>query len=114
MESVSRYSIVAKLTDDKLNIITAKANLDSDVRDRKQRIDTIKSELADWKSSLKLETENKEKEYLRKIREAERDAKNAEERKASKSKAYDEKVKALDEALAHIQKISESAEKSQS
>jgi hypothetical protein len=54
-ESQSRYSIVADLTETKLEIITAKSNLDSDTKIAKQKIEQLNEELKDLEESQKEE-----------------------------------------------------------
>lgn len=108
-ESQSRYSIVNELTETKLEIITAKSNLDSEVKIAKQRTEELREELKDWEASQKDESARTKREKEREIKKAVRDASNAEEKKKTKGVAYEEKLKAIDEALDKIQKISESS-----
>ena len=110
-ESQSRYSIVERLTEMKLEIITAKSNLDSDAKIAKQKIEQLKEEIADLEASQKEEIAALKRKKEREISNAERESKNAEEKKQTKSRAYDEKLKALDEALEKIKAISDSAAK---
>ena len=108
-ESQSRYSIVANLTQSKLDIITAKSNLDNDVKVAKQKIEQLKEELKDWEAGQKDSTAQEKRERERLIKQSERDAKNSDERKKSKELSYDLKLKAIEEALDKIESISESA-----
>lgn len=108
-ESQSRYSIVERLTSQKLDIITAQSNIDSEVKKSQQKVQSLKEDLGDWEATIKQDIERSRREKDREIKLAERDAKNASERKRSKENAYKIKIKAIDEALGRIQKISETA-----
>jgi len=108
-ESVSRYSIVERLTQTKLEIISAKSQLDADITQKKQSVEEAKNALKDWESTIKSENDRQKREAIRNIEKLERDAKNAAERKRVKEDTYDKKIQAIDKALEQIQKISETA-----
>lgn len=108
-ESVSRYSIVERLTQTKLEIISAKSQLEADITSKEQSVDEAKQELKDWEASIKSENERQKREKQRMIEKFERDAENAVRRKKIKEETYDTKIKAIDTALQQIQKISETA-----
>jgi chromosome segregation ATPase len=108
-ESNSRYSIIANLTQSKLDIITAKSQLEGDVKHAKQKAEALQEDLKDWEQSIKAENERIKRDKQRKIKEAEREAKNAEDRKKAKAEAYDAKIKAIDEAMKKIEEISKTA-----
>lgn len=108
-ESQSRYSIVERLTQTKLEIISAKSQLDADITSKKQSVDESKEELKDWESTIKSEIDRQKREKTRNIAKLERDAKNSQERKKIKEDTYDKKIQAIDKALEQIQKISETA-----
>lgn len=110
-ESQSRYGIVADLTGTKLEIISAKASLDNEVKVSKQKVERMKSEFSDWRQGIKAENERQEREYNRKIKEAEIEARNCEERKKGKEQSFDLKLKAIDDALSKIEAISEASAK---
>jgi DNA repair exonuclease SbcCD ATPase subunit len=110
-ESQSRYSIVANLTETKLEIITAKSNLDGDTKIAKQKVEQLKEELNDLEESQKEEFASLKRKKEREISNAEREAKNAEEKKQTKNKAFEEKLEAIDKALDKIQAISDFAAK---
>jgi hypothetical protein len=107
--SNSRYSIIANLTQTKLDIITAKSQLDSGVKQSKQKVEALQEDLKDWEQSIKAENERTKRDKQRKIKEAERDAKNADEKKKTSAEAYDAKIKAIDEAISRIEEISKTA-----
>jgi hypothetical protein len=108
-ESQSRYSIVERLTETKLNIIQAKSQLDEEAKTKEQKIEQLKKDLLDWNSEAAQETERTKKQKQREIERAEIEYKNAKERKASKEKAFDEKLRAIDEALKRIEEISKTS-----
>jgi len=108
-ESQSRYSIVERLTRAKLDIISAKANLDSDVKVTEQEVISLKEDLKDWENNVKSATEKDKRDKQREIKRAERNANNCKDKKKVKENSYNEKVKAIDEALGRIEKISETA-----
>jgi len=108
-ESQSRYSIVERLTQSKLDIISAIANLDSDSKVKKQRVESLKEDLKDLESSHKAELERAKRSVQKEIKGAERDAKNSEDKKKSKKEGYERKIKVIDEALDKIEEISKTA-----
>jgi hypothetical protein len=110
-ESQSRYSIVERLTKEKLEIISAKSNLDSDITVKKQAVDEAKADLSDWEKNIKSDVEELRQKKKREIEKLERAAKNAAEKKKIKANTYEEKIKAINEALVQIQQISETAGK---
>lgn len=89
--------------------MTAKSQLGADVEAKKQAISETEAEFSDWKKNIKGETERNEREYQRAIEKSKRDADNTKARQKTKEKTYDNKIKAIDEALKQIQKISETA-----
>jgi len=110
-ESQSRYSIVERLTQIRLDIITAKSNLDGDAKLAQQKVEQLMEEMKDLEASQKEEFAALKRKKEREISNAERESKNAEERKQTKSKAFDEKLNAINEALDKLQSISDSAAK---
>lgn len=107
--SQSRYSIVERLTQTKLEIISAKSQLDADITSKQQAVDEAEQELKDWESSIKSNIEEQRREKKRAIDKLEREAKNAVARKKIKADTFDNKIKAIDQALSQIQKISETS-----
>jgi hypothetical protein len=108
-ESVSRYSIIERLTQSKLEIISSKSKLDGEITEKKQCAEEAKADLKDWKNNIKAEQDRHEREMQRKIEKLERDAKNAEARKKIKEQTYDLKLKAIEDALTKLEKVSEAA-----
>ncbi len=108
-ESQSRYSIVERLTETKLEIIYAKSQLDEEVKTKEQKVEQLKKDLLDWNNEVAQETERTKKQKQREIERAEIDYKNVKERKSAKEKAFDEKIGAVDEALKRIEEISKTS-----
>lgn len=108
-ESQSRYSIVERLTSQKLDIISAKSNLDSDITIKEQSVEQAKSELKDWEKNIKNNIEQDKRSKERDIESLERHAKNAKVKKKIKEATYKEKIEAIDQALKEIRKISETS-----
>jgi len=107
--SQSRYSIVLNLTSQKLEIISAKSQLDGDITVKEQAVIEAKDDLKDWDKNIKNNIEQEKRSKEREIEKLERNAKNAKERKKIKEATYKEKIAAIDEALKQIQKISETS-----
>lgn len=108
-ESQSRYSIVERLTQKKLDIITAKSELDDDLKAKEQKIDELKKSLQDWEADIKQDIERERRIKKREIERLERNFDYAMKRKDSKRKAYDDKFEAIEKALARIEEISKTA-----
>ena len=109
VESQSRYSIVERLTSSKLDIITAKSQLDNDIVMKKQTVEEAEADLKDWEKNIQSEVAKEKQDKKRHIEKLKTMAKNTADRKQIKSKTYDEKIAAIDNALVQIQKISETA-----
>ena len=65
--SQSRYSIVERLTQTKLEIISAKSQLDADITARKQAVDEAKESLKDWETNIKSENETQKRAFIRNV-----------------------------------------------
>lgn len=108
-ESQSRYSIVERLTDKKLEIMRAKAELDSDIKEKEQEITETKKRKEDYGTDSKEAVERETRKLSRDIEKAERNHKNAVDRKDSRTKTCDEQILSVDEALKRIEDISKAA-----
>lgn len=108
-ESQSRYSIVERLTQVKLDIITARSDLKEELKHKEQKITELKKDLENWnkdsEEDVRREKRNKEKQ----IEKAVQEYNNTKERLADKEKTYDEKIKAINEALNSIEEISKTS-----
>ena len=108
-ESQSRYSIVERLTKNKLEIIRSKTNLTEEVEDAKHKIEKLKSELENWEMNIKQDNERTKREKQRKIKEAEIESDDISNRKSTIESSLNEQLKTIDDSLEKIQKISETA-----
>ncbi len=106
-ESQSRYSIVERLTKTKLDIMSGKGRLKEQMQVREQELARAKKDKVNWEVDYEQETNRKDREYDRVIEEAKTELKNAEDLQKEKEEALDEKLKAVNDALDKIEKISE-------
>ncbi|MBI2145730.1 hypothetical protein HYU22_00110 [Candidatus Woesearchaeota archaeon] len=108
-ESQSRYSIVERLTQTKLEIMTKKSDLKEELRHKQQKVEEIKKDLLNWNKDIeedvKRECRNKEREVEKAVQEFE----NTQERLSEKEKVYDQKIGAIDNALKSIEEISKTS-----
>ncbi len=108
-ESQSRYSIVERLTQTKLDIMTAKSELKEELRHKEQKITELKKDLENWNKDIE-EDVHRERRNKEKLNEkAVLEYNNTKERLADKEKNYDEKISAIDEALKSIEEISKTS-----
>ena len=108
-ESQSRYSIVERLTERKLNLISAKSELDEGIRRKEQDVEDAAKQLEDFRFDSKREAETKERQLQREFERAQSKLKVAREQKVQKEKAYDMQLKAVEEALHRIEEVSKAA-----
>lgn len=108
-ESQSRYSIVERLTEMKLNIISEKLELESELKHKQQRVEQLKKELTDWESDIQQDTERNRRLKKREIEKANIESENAKEKKSAKEEALNEKIEAIDKALERIEEISKTS-----
>ncbi|KKP30756.1 MAG: hypothetical protein UR15_C0001G0001 [Parcubacteria group bacterium GW2011_GWA2_31_28] len=108
-DSQSRYSIVERLTVKKLEIISQKLELDSDVKHKEQEIGQLKKALLDWENDINQDIERTKRMKEREIEKANMNWENAKERKTAKEEALNEKIKAVEKALERIEEISKTS-----
>jgi biopolymer transport protein ExbB/TolQ len=108
-ESQSRYSIVERLTQKKLDIISEKLELDEDLKKKQQKVEQLKKELSDWDKDNQHDMERTRRLKQREIEKAEIEGANAEQIKSATEDSFDEKVKAIDRALERIEEISKTS-----
>ncbi len=108
-ESQSRYSIVERLTQKKLDIISENLELDDEVKRKEQRVEQLKKETEDWENEIQQETEKTRRLKQREIEKSEISRDNAVERKTAKGEALKEKIKAIERALERIEEISKTS-----
>jgi len=108
-ESQSRYSIVERLTQKKLDIISQKLDLEEDVRKKGQETEQLKKDLSDWENDIQQDNERTKRLKQREIEKAEAASENAKQRKNAKENALNEKLSAIDKALERIEEISKTS-----
>jgi len=108
-ESQSRYSIVERLTQKRLDILSQKFELEEDVKTKAQKVEQLKNELADWESDISQENEKTKRIKQREIEKAEFLSDNAKQRKSGKENVFNEKLSSIDKALERIEEISKTS-----
>jgi phage-related minor tail protein len=108
-ESQSRYSIVERLTQKKLDIISEKLELDEELKIKEQEVEQLKKDLIDWEKDIQKDNERIKRLKQRAIEKAEILSNNAKQIKAAKEKSFDEKIKAIELALERIEEISKTS-----
>ena len=108
-ESQSRYSIVERLTETKLDIITKKSNLDEELKGKQQEVEKLKKDLLDWEKDIQKDNERTKRLKQREIEQAEISHENAKQRKNTREKAFDEQINAIELALQRIEEISKTS-----
>lgn len=108
-ESQSRYSIVQNLTKQKLDIMTAKANVPDDIKKAEQKAATLESDVEHDKTVYQQEADKQKDEADKLVRDAKQDVSNLKDGKEAKEKLYDDKILAVDNALKQLEEISKSS-----
>ncbi len=108
-ESQSRYSIVERLTKQKLDIMTAKSELKAMLKDKEQNLENLKVKLENWDKDVEEDIARTRRIREREIIETEQETKYTEETLSDKEKTYDEKIKAIEDALKSIEEISKTS-----
>ena len=108
-ESQSRYSIVERLTQMKLNILSKKFDLDEDLKIKQQNVEQLKKDFLDWEKDIQQDITRTKRLKQREIEKSETESQNANQIKTAKEKAFDEKIEAIDKALERIEEISKTS-----
>ena len=108
-ESQSRYSIVERLTQIRLDIISEKLELDEDIKLKQQIIEQLKKDLEDWEENIQKDNERLKRLKQREIEKAEISSENARQIKTAKEEALNEKIASIDKALERIEEISKTS-----
>ena len=108
-ESQSRYSIVERLTQTKLDIMSAKSDLKEELKHKEQKIVEVKKDLENWNKDVEEDVRRERRNKEKMIEKAQHDYENTRERLVEKEKVYDQKIKALDEALKSVEEISKTS-----
>lgn len=108
-ESQSRYSIVERLTQTKLDIMTAKSELKEELKHKEQKIEELKKDLDNWGKDIEEDVRRERRNKERQVEKVRNDFENTRERLAEKERVYNEKIKAIDEALHSVEEISKTS-----
>lgn len=106
MESQSRYSIVERLVQKKIEILTAKGKLNDEQKLLAQKVDEMQKDYTGWQQTYKNEQLQHEREMRRNIERAINNRDNAKANMKDKSAMFDEELKVIDAALKSIERIS--------
>ncbi len=108
-ESQSRYSIVERLTQNKLEIMNSKSKLNADLKYKKQKIEVLKKNLTNWQKDIQEDIKREQRKKELEVEEAIQNYENAGEQKTEKEKVYDEQINAIEKALKSIEEISKTS-----
>lgn len=105
-ESQSRYSIVERLTQKKLNIMSKKADLKDDLKRKEQRLEELKKDFANWSTDIEEDIKRIRREREREIEKVHEECENASKAMPEKAAAHDTEIAAIEDALKSIEDIS--------
>jgi carbonic anhydrase len=108
-ESNSRYSIVERLTETKLNVMSQKAGLQEDILNQTQHIKKMEKDFENWKSDSEEDRKRAERKLQISIDNEKQTLANLQERLIEKQKVFDDKLIAIEKALNSIEEISKSS-----
>lgn len=107
-ESQSRYSIVERLTKQKLDIMTAKANLIDEITQAEQSVVTMEADIVEDKKVIESEAKKHKTDLDRALKGTKNNVKNLKGRQGAKGKLFERKISAIDDALIKLEDISKS------
>lgn len=105
-ESMSRYSIVERLTKQKLDIMSAKLQLKDSIKASEQNVAMMEENLEEQKKYLDEQNDREKRNLDQQIKTEKQKVENMKDREASQLKVYDEKILAIEDALTKIEDIS--------
>jgi len=105
-ESQSRYSIVERLTQRKLDIMTAKSELKDKLKQKEQKIEEIRKDLANWSADIEEDIKRERRQKEREIENAQQEYENTSKVMSDRANSYDAKIDAIEDALKSIEDIS--------
>ena len=108
-ESQSRYSIVERLTQRKLEIMNAKSQIKEEVKRNEQKIGKLKKELENWKKDVLEDNKREERRKELEIERVKQEFENSKEQMNTKEKVFDDQIKAVEQALNSIEEISKTS-----
>ena len=109
VESQSRYSIVERLTQKKLEIMSSKLKLKQDVKSKEQYIGKLGKGLENWKKDIQEDIKREERKKELEIERAKQESDNLKDQVKDKEKVFDEQIKAVEDALNSIEEISKTS-----
>ncbi len=113
-ESQSRYSIVERLTQRKLEIMNSKSNLKEEVKRKEQKIGKLKKNLENWKKDIQEDIKREERKKEIEVEVSKQEFENSKAQMNDKEKVFDEQIEAIEEALKSIEEISKTTPNIQS
>ncbi len=113
-ESQSRYSIVERLTEKKLEIMNLKSKLKEEVKNKEQHVEQLKKDLKNWEKDIEEDIKRDKRNKEISIEKANQDHQNIKERMKDKEDVFDEQINAINEALKSIEEISKTSPNIQS
>jgi hypothetical protein len=108
-ESQSRYSIVERLTQRKIEVMGFKSNLKEEVKRKEQRIEKLKREFENWKKDIQEDIKREERKKELEIERTRQEFENAKEQTENKANVFDDQIKAIEQALNSIEEISKTS-----
>ncbi len=109
-ESQSRYSIVERLTQTKLDIMTAKSDLKEELKHKEQKIEELKIDLENWNKDVEEDVKREKRKKERSIERSKQEFQNMKERIVEKEQIYETKIDAIQDALKSIEEISKTSQ----
>ncbi|MBT5022843.1 hypothetical protein HOK51_03945 [Candidatus Woesearchaeota archaeon] len=111
-ESQSRYSIVERLTQRKLDIMTAKFKLKEELIHKEQKISELRQDLENWDKDISEDISRERRQKERLVEQAIQIHSNFSERMADKEEIFDKKIIAIESALKSLEEISKTSQAS--
>lgn len=108
-DSQSRYSIVERLTNKKLQIMDDKLKLGSGIDDKEVEIMQTKELLRQAEEEAMKELEDKKQYFVDRIATLEKEKNQLEKFKSDKESSFEAKIQEINNALKRIEDISKSA-----
>lgn len=108
-ESQSRYSIVERLTQRKLEIMSEKSELKEEAKEKQQRIEELNKDLQNWEKDIEEDIKREKRNRERTIQKATQEYENLKTRLDEKAKVFDEQITAVEDALKSIEEISKTS-----
>jgi hypothetical protein len=105
-ESQSRYSIVERLTDKKLELLQSKAMLPTEIKKATDRLAELEYEYASWKDDNEAQTRERAAEFERRIDNQSRVIESVSQNIDIRDKMFASQLLAVEDALKRLEEIS--------